>query len=70
MSKIASLRKMLERNTAEVAKLSERLSQRDARIAELERLLSGLPPFGQAPGGSVLQGRPEGGAGTSRTTKR
>ena len=40
MGEIASLREMLERNTAELAKLNERLGQRDARIAELERLLS------------------------------
>ncbi len=59
MSKIASLRKMLERNTAEVAKLSERLSQRDARIAELERLLSDSRRSGKRQAAPFSKGDPK-----------
>ena len=40
VAEIAHLRELLERNVAELAKLNERLGQRDTRITELERLLS------------------------------
>ncbi len=59
MSEIASLRKMLERNTAEVAKLSQRLSQRDARIAELERLLQDSRRSGKRQAAPFSKGDPK-----------
>jgi transposase len=56
---IASLRKMLERNTAELAKLNERLSQRDARIAELERLLQDSRRSGKRQAAPFSKGDPK-----------
>ena len=40
VAEIGQLRRLFEANTAELSKLSERLAERDARIAELERQLS------------------------------
>lgn len=37
---VAELAQLLEANTAELRELNYRLAQREARIAELERLLS------------------------------
>lgn len=59
MGEIASLRKMLERNTAELAKLNERLSQRDARIAELERLLQDSRRSGKRQAAPFSKGDPK-----------
>lgn len=41
MAEIAFPRELLERNVAELARLDERLGQRDTCITELGRLLSG-----------------------------
>jgi len=59
VGEIASLRKMLERNTAELAKLNERLSQRDARIAELERLLQDSRRSGKRQAAPFSKGDPK-----------
>lgn len=40
VAEIAELRRLLEANTAELQELNERLAERDARVAELERLES------------------------------
>lgn len=50
---------MLERNTAELAKLNERLSQRDARIAELERLLQDSRRSGKRQAAPFSKGDPK-----------
>ena len=50
---------MLEANTAEVAKLNERLSQRDARIAELERLLQDSRRSGKRQAAPFSKGDPK-----------
>jgi transposase len=59
VGEIASLRKMIERNTAELAKLNERLSQRDARIAELERLLQDSRRSGKRQAAPFSKGDPK-----------
>ena len=46
-------------NTAELAKLNERLSQRDARIAELERLLSDSRRSGKRQAAPFSKGDPK-----------
>lgn len=40
VAEIAQLRQLLESNTAELRQLNDRLAEREARVAELERLLS------------------------------
>jgi len=59
VTEIAHLREMLERNTAELAKLNERLGQRDARIAELERLLSESRRSGKRQAAPFSKGEPK-----------
>jgi transposase len=59
VGEIASLRELLERTTAELAKLNERLGQRDARIAELERLLSDSRRSGKRQAAPFSKGDPK-----------
>ena len=59
IAEIAHLREVLERNVAELAKLNERLNLRDARIAELERLLSESRRSGKRQAAPFSKGNPK-----------
>jgi transposase len=59
VNEIASLRELLERNTAELTKLNERLARRDARIVELERLLQESRRSGKRQAAPFSKGDPK-----------
>jgi len=59
VAEIVQLRQLLEANTAELRELNERLSQRDARITELERLLSELRRSGKRQAAPFSKGDPK-----------
>ena len=59
VTEIAHLRELLERNVAELAKLNERLNQRDDRISELERLLSESRRSGKRQAAPFSKGDPK-----------
>ena len=59
VAEIAHLRELLERNVAELAKLNERLGQRDTRITELERLLSESRRSGKRQAAPFSKGDPK-----------
>jgi transposase len=59
VAEIAHLRELLERNVGELAKLNERLGQRDTRITELERLLSESRRSGKRQAAPFSKGDPK-----------
>jgi len=59
VAEIAQLRKLVERNAAEITRLSEALSKRDGRIAELERLLSESRRSGKRQAAPLSKGDPK-----------
>jgi len=59
VAEIVRLRELLERNAAELAKLNERLGQRDTRVTELERLLSESRRSGKRQAAPFSKGDPK-----------